>query len=474
MHKNANHPPLCQIAFSVVDLRRTESWFREGLGFLPAGGSRFMMSTPLARKIQGLPGAASCCWWLVGRNPWFQIEMFQFRRPIAKLMPQDFRPCDIGYTRIGVYVADFDAALARLASLGSMPLAAPIGQPGQRRACLRNPDGVYVEVMEDDPIGKQAGERDCRAAMRSVTMSTPDFEASVAYLTAINGHGPESTALHGDEHEALWGLPGARCKRAVFRSGDVLVEVVQYLDPIGQPWPAGYRVSDQGILNIAYGARNKVNHTTMYQRASTFGARPNWRPFHVPGSGVVYVNDALGFSVELLWMGNPKANREWGFEPLPLEQRPVPDNQTLVATTRIAAPLATVWQVLNEQERMNEWIGFKTVRITRGGHPERDGVGSERTMEGSTGTVVEQIIGIEPQRAIRYRVIEGAPFNFHRGEVSLRAVGKETEVSWRISFRGKLPLVGALLRVALQPMLTKMLTTGLKSYVERIVISRCC
>ena len=118
-------PPLNQIAFSVVDLRLTERWFREGFGLLPAGGSRALMRGPLAANVQGLPRAASTCWWLLGRNSWFQLELFQFERPMAKLMPADFRPCDIGYTRIGIWVEDFDATLKRLAGLGSQPLTDP-------------------------------------------------------------------------------------------------------------------------------------------------------------------------------------------------------------------------------------------------------------------------------------------------------------------------------------------------------------
>ena len=46
-------PPLNQIAFSVVDLRLTERWFREGFGLLPAGGSRALMRGPLAAKCAG-------------------------------------------------------------------------------------------------------------------------------------------------------------------------------------------------------------------------------------------------------------------------------------------------------------------------------------------------------------------------------------------------------------------------------------
>ena len=89
---------------------------------------------------------------MVDRNEFFQLEMFQFERPLARLMAHDFRPCDIGYTRIGVWVADFDQTLTRLGRLGSSPLSDPVGPAGTRRACVRNPDGVYVEIMEDDPL----------------------------------------------------------------------------------------------------------------------------------------------------------------------------------------------------------------------------------------------------------------------------------------------------------------------------------
>ncbi|MBK9521900.1 MAG: SRPBCC family protein [Rhodocyclaceae bacterium] len=469
MNDTPFHPPLNQIAFSVVDLRRTERWFREGLGFLPAGGSSLMMSGPLAAKVQGIPKAASTCWWLVGRNPWFQIEMFQFRRPMAKLMPADFRPCDIGYTRIGAHVADFDAALVNLTKLGSTPLTPSVGERGRRRACVRNPDGVYVEIMEDDPLPESVeGERDCAAAMRSVTVSTPDLDQSVAYLTAVTGHGPENIALHRQEHEALWGLPGAVCKRAVFCANDVLIEVVQYLDPIGKSWPAGYRICDQGILNIAFGARNKPQHQQVYERAMTFGARHNAKPVHLPGAGVVYVNDKLGFSVEILWMAPGISDRLWGFEPLPITKRPAPDNQRVAATVRIDAPIERVWKVLCDQNAMSSWIGFDEVRRTRDGTPDADGYGAERAMRGKLGAMTEQVTGVETAERIRYRIIEGSPFNFHNGEIALRRVGAQTEIDWTIRFRSKFPLLGWQLRSLLQRMLSRMLSEGLKPYAEKL------
>jgi catechol 2,3-dioxygenase-like lactoylglutathione lyase family enzyme len=277
--------------------------------------------------VQGLPRAASTCWWLLGQNPWFQLELFQFERPMAKLMPADFRPCDIGYTRIGIWVEDFDATLQRLAGLGSQPLTVVQGAPGERRACVRNPDGVYVEIMEDDPLPQfeQRGRHECPAAIRSVTLSVPELADAAAFLEKGIGLAASTVTLHTPEHETLWGLAGATAERRLFDGGDVLVEVVKYLDPAGRPWPDDHLLSDQGILNIAFGARRKADFDAVYRRAEVFGARPNCRPIQVPGVGsTVYVNDPHGFSVEILRTKPGLADRMLGFEPRPLHERPDP------------------------------------------------------------------------------------------------------------------------------------------------------
>ena len=133
---------------------------------------------------------------------------------MAKLMPADFRPCDIGYTRIGIWVDDFDATLTKLAGLGSQPLTAPQGERGRRRACVRNPDGVYVEIMEDDPLPEfnRRGRIDCPSAIRSVTVSVPQlldaaafFETASASTPAPSPFTPRNTRRCG-----VWRVPPHR------------------------------------------------------------------------------------------------------------------------------------------------------------------------------------------------------------------------------------------------------------------------
>src|SRR5918996_3416550 len=108
---------LCQIALSVTDLRRTHAWYRDALGFVPAGGTN-LFAGPLTTMVQGVPRAASTCWWLVDRQDLFQLELFEFRSPPVRRLPADWRPCDIGYSMVGVHVSDLEGALARLERAG--------------------------------------------------------------------------------------------------------------------------------------------------------------------------------------------------------------------------------------------------------------------------------------------------------------------------------------------------------------------
>ena len=464
-------PRLIQIALSVVDLRDTERWLREGFGFVPAGGSRRMMRGPLASRIQGLPRVASTCWWLGDHNDWFQIEMFQFERPIARLMPHDARGCDLGYTRVGFWVADFDATLSRLARIGSQPLSDPIGEPGCRRACVRSPDGVFVEIMEDDPLLSRGGQApasaDCPVAVRSITLSVADLDQSAAFLSDGLGMLASGATLRCPEHEALWGLPGAATRSQVFDAGDVLVEVVQYLDPVGRPRPGDYRISDQGILNVALGARSKSQFDELYRRACAAGARPNSRPIRIPGAGVVYVNDPQQFSFEIIRLAQA-SDKHWGFTPITINRRPQPDTHAIEQTVHIAAPPDVTWQVISDHEAMSEWAGIGPVRRIVDGETEPNGRGAQRALN-IGGEIIEQVIAENPPDSSRYRIIKGSPLVCHQGELLLRPRGDGTAVTWKIRFRPRIPGTGRLIAAGFSHALNRMMTTRLRRHVEHLV-----
>lgn len=472
--------PLNQIAFAVLDLRRTEAWWREGLGFLPAGGNRMLFRGPITGMIQSIRGLAMTCWCLVGRSAWAQIEMFQYESPHSALMPHTYRACDLGFSRCGVWVADFDGALASLAALGSAALAPTVGELGQRRACVRNPDGVYVEIMEADPLagggdaGRTGSRMDCPVAIRSVTLSTPDLEKTTAFLTHGLGMRVSNIALHDDAHEAIWNLDGARCTRRVFIGGSgfetILFEAVQYHDPLGQPFPAGYRLCDQRILNVAFGdPSGPAGFRSMRRRALAAGATPNCPHIHMGVAGCVYVQDPLGFSFEFMWAPWKLGHRLFGFLPSPIHQRPQADNQRFVVTTEIAAPVASVFSCVSDHVQLGIWSGLGASRLLRAGDVETNGRGAVRGIPGPFGEVHEEVTDFVSNVSYRYRVVKGLPVTCHTADVALEPCTVNgqagTRVQWEVRFRSRIPGLGGVMRRVLQKKISGALV-GLKKSME--------
>lgn len=148
-------PPLNQIALSVVDLPRTHAWYTGAFGFVPCSGTNAFRGY-LAEKVQGVKGARSSCWWLGDRQSFFQLELFQFERPETRKLPADWRPCDIGYSTLALHLKNFDETLDRLHALGSPVLSEPMGSVGSRRVCVRDPEGVLIELFEADPVAQRS------------------------------------------------------------------------------------------------------------------------------------------------------------------------------------------------------------------------------------------------------------------------------------------------------------------------------
>jgi catechol 2,3-dioxygenase-like lactoylglutathione lyase family enzyme len=310
-------PHLAQVAFSVTDLERTFAFYRDLLGFLPAGGTEAFRG-PLASVVQGLPEAASICWWLVDQREFMQLEMFEFESPPVRPLPDDWRPCDIGYTAVGLHVRELDGVLERLAAAGVRPVAPAAGPAGARRACVRDPEGVLLELVEEDPLGPLSAapaRHEVPVVARRVTVSVPDLAKAERFWVDTLGLVPaDRVAPDGAERDALRGLPGARCDGLLCRAGDFEVELLQYHEPRGRARPDGYRISDQGILNVALGFREIEPWRELYERILRNGYTSNCDPVQLGPGGVVYCNDDQGFSVELLCCP-PEMDADFGFTP---------------------------------------------------------------------------------------------------------------------------------------------------------------
>jgi catechol 2,3-dioxygenase-like lactoylglutathione lyase family enzyme len=317
----------CQIALSSVDLTRSHWWYRTALGFRTAGERRRRAGAHWA-KVPGLPEASFDVWCLVGRQRFMQIEFFEFRRPRMRRLPPDRRLCDFGYSMVGIHVPRFDDSLERIMRVGGAPLTEPLGQPGERRVCLRDPDGILLELMEDpvlvapDPSDSADSDQAHLPSIASVTVAVPDLDRVRAFWVDVLGFDElPATTVHQQHHEALWDLQGASRECAVLRAGEVALEFARYLEPVGRSRPAGHMISDQGVLNIALGSTSKESFYAVYERALAHGFQGHAEPWTLPNvATVVYLTDPQGLSVELLHV-EPSALERMGFRAVDETQR---------------------------------------------------------------------------------------------------------------------------------------------------------
>lgn len=329
--------PLNQIALSVRDLAGTVQWYRDVLQLEPAGGTDSFKGY-IAEKVQGLSGARSNCWWLLDAQGYFQIEFFEFEQPRARPMRKDAQLRDLGYQMVGFHVSNFDATLERARNAGSKTLSSPMGMMGKRRVCLRCPEGVLLELMEDDPLegASPTLQRNHIASVaRSVTVSVADIEqARQYYVDTLGMVCVNDIQLHAPEHSHLWLDAESERKVLLLQAGGVLVELVQYIDPEPRPRINNARINDQGLLNIALGFRSQSDFNAAYRRCRSFDVSGNWRPLHLGAWSVVYVNDPNGLSVELL-MVRPWYDARMGFAPKALPTYKKPPRKTRWSTAII-------------------------------------------------------------------------------------------------------------------------------------------
>jgi catechol 2,3-dioxygenase-like lactoylglutathione lyase family enzyme len=431
---------ICQVAICGLNASQLRDWYAEVFGMVKGG--KIFSSPPLSTdQIQGIsPNPVETVSWLVDRQDYFQLEFFQFYRPRSKPRPLDWRPCDIGYSVLGIHSTDFDRTIARAAAHSDRGPVVPVGTPGDRRACVQDPEGNWLEILERDPIRAIAGTEpgvvrpELSAAARFMRLSVPSLAAArESFVEAMGLSEVTDLDLHIPAHEAQWGLPGAEAKTLLLRSRNFLVELVEYQSPEPKQWPPDYQICDQGFMNIAFGYRSTYEFDWAFEHARGSGMRPNGDPVDIGIFRVMYVNDPQGFSVEML-----NARRAlWklsGFKPA----QPYVQSQV-----DIAAPAEATWKRVIDHAGFCRWTLFDS-RVLRPGTDSPDGPGCVRELKAFGLRFTEEIVAWEEGLHYAYRLRTGAPFRWHRGDVFVKEFNGFTRVRWAIRFEARLPLTGGL------------------------------
>jgi catechol 2,3-dioxygenase-like lactoylglutathione lyase family enzyme len=110
-------------------------------------------NTPFIEKLVGVPEAALSIAMVEGYG--HRIELLEYTAPADHKVIRP-RSCDVGSVHLALYVENMDAALARVAEAGWIPVAEPQSvedgeRKGMRLIYLRGPDGVTIEFMQRAP-----------------------------------------------------------------------------------------------------------------------------------------------------------------------------------------------------------------------------------------------------------------------------------------------------------------------------------
>ncbi len=423
-----------QVAFIHLEDRRLWEWYRDGLGLLPSGGTLF--GGPPAAKVNGLPSPLFSGRWLLDGQDRLQLEFFRFLRPRSKPRRADETPADLGYRRVGFHVRDFDAALVRLEGRGSKPLGPIVGEPGNRRAGLRDPDGNWLELMERDPLADSAPAKtlpDVPATVRSVTVSVADLEsAAKAWVDGVGLRPLESAALRTPEHEAIWGWSGAESRSLVLDGGGVLLELVEYTSPNGRPLPNGHRLCDQGIMNVALVARSREAFDGTFARWVERGLQPTQpTPLEAGIFRVMYFDLPSGQNVELLYP------RRWAWKLTGF----APSAVYVEEETAVDAPPEAVFAALSDHDAMGRWSPFAMERL-EAGPSDPNGIGTLRRVRLGPFGFDERVISWDPPHHYSYTIEKGPFVRRHRGDVLVTREGDRSRVRWAIQLGLTLPGAG--------------------------------
>ncbi|MDG2001994.1 MAG: hypothetical protein P8J20_01555 [Novosphingobium sp.] len=294
---------LVQVALNSASVSGSLRLYAELFGFENAGGSA-AWGDVLA--MQDLPVEAHCLvWWMVGKQPFFQLEIFHHGFPEQRLLPADWKPSDHGWVRIGVAVSDFDRVVKALARLG-VPVIGESGSAPKRRLAFRDPyAGIIVETIEqpnsDGP------------SVTYATSSVADLDRARAFYAEVVGAEIRPLEeLHAPEDEALWGLAGAIREGFLACLPGGNLEIIRYTSPEGRMRRSDHRSSDQGMLNIALGSRDPEAIRALIARIHASGLATT----HIVDTGTMcgtYVVEA-GFEIEMLSIP-PELDAALGFTP---------------------------------------------------------------------------------------------------------------------------------------------------------------
>lgn len=212
----------------------------------------------------------------------------------------------------------------------------------------------------------------------AVGVTVADLDRSLEFFTGRLGFERRGAAVEasGPEWERLTGVFAARGRTATVCLGDECLELVDYLAPEGDPFPAGSRSNDRWFQHVAIVVSDMA---AAYSRLVEAGVEhistapqrlPEWNP-NAGGIEAFYFRDGDGHALELIAYPPGKGDPRWQakdrlFLGIDHTAIAVTDTEASLAFWRSALDLEVAGASENwgpEQERLNNVFAAR-LRIT--------------------------------------------------------------------------------------------------------------
>lgn len=120
-------------------------------------------------------------------------------------------------------------------------------------------------------------------------------------------------------------------------------------------------------------------------------------------------------------------------------------------------PVAELYALLAEHENLNKVFAPAKITRVRNGDTSRNGAGSVRRLKMPVGGPFEETVTrAVDNELIEYRITKGSPLKNHLGTMRFSATpAGGSRLDYTIVFEGKLPLIGGIVRAALEKGITK-------------------
>jgi hypothetical protein len=130
------------------------------------------------------------------------------------------------------------------------------------------------------------------------------------------------------------------------------------------------------------------------------------------------------------------------------------------------APIETVFTELTDHEKFGKLLKADIKRIADGEGEYLNGLGSIRKITPLPWTGFEEtVVTFEPNQLMEYVISKGSPIKNHKGRMEFSVVDGKTRLRYTIEFESRLPLVGGLLKAAVEMPIKKGLSVFAKRYI---------